>query len=93
MQSDFGSATVPVALAGVLPASDEALWRQLFGEAIKAAMVVGETPTTAVGTTAPPEPTESIRLCSFGNVPGAKKRCGPLRIRTPFHSQLGEFGV
>jgi hypothetical protein len=54
MQLDFGSATVPVAPAGVPPASYEASWRQLFGEAIKAAMVVGETPTTAVETTALP---------------------------------------
>jgi hypothetical protein len=51
---DFGSATVPAALAGVPPASYEASWRQLFGEAIKATMVVGETPTTAVETTALP---------------------------------------
>jgi hypothetical protein len=54
MRLDFGSANVPVALAGVPPASDEALWRQLFGEAFKAMMVVGGTPTTAVGTTAIP---------------------------------------
>jgi hypothetical protein len=54
MRLDFGSATVPVALAGVPPDSYGALWRRLFGEAIKATMVVGGTPTTAVGTTALP---------------------------------------
>ena len=51
-QLDLRSATVPVALSGVPPASDDASRRQLFGEAIKAAMVVGGTPTTAVETTA-----------------------------------------
>ncbi len=51
----FGSATVPVALAGVSPDSSTDLWRSPFGEMSFARRVFGGTPKTAVETTALPK--------------------------------------
>jgi hypothetical protein len=55
MQLEMGSATVPVALAGVSPASltDEA--GSLFGDSRPNADVFGETPKTAAETAALPK--------------------------------------
>ena len=67
----FGSATVPVALAGVSPASPTIVTTSPIGEAPGTGVVFGETPKTAVDpsplrfdatrTTALPKATESFR--------------------------------
>jgi hypothetical protein len=55
--SGLGSATVPVALAGVSPASLRQVRPWPMSEPRRAARVFGETPKTAVVTTALPEAT------------------------------------
>jgi hypothetical protein len=64
MQLKRGSATVSVALAGVSPASLTIIPPTPIGEEAGAARVFGETPKTAVETTALPNPTASFRLRS-----------------------------
>jgi len=51
----FGSATVPVALAGVSPASSKMIQSSPVGQDSDMANVFGETPKTAVETTALPK--------------------------------------
>ena len=58
----LGSATVPVALAGVSPASLRRLLSFPTLEPRRTARVFGETPKTAVGTTALPKANESFPL-------------------------------
>jgi hypothetical protein len=57
-----GSATVPVALVGVSPASRTMILPTLFGAGPKDGRVFGETPKTAVETTALPKATASFRI-------------------------------
>ena len=57
-----GSATVPVALVGVSPASRTMILPTPFGAGPKDGKVFGETPKTAVETTALPKATASFRL-------------------------------
>ena len=64
----FGSATVPVALVGVSPTSPRMNSPSPIGEDSSGAKVFGETPKTAVETTALPKATESFRLSLFLNV-------------------------
>jgi hypothetical protein len=59
---EIGSATVSVALAGVSPASHTPVARSPFGGVSPGTDVFGETPKTAVETTALPRATESFRL-------------------------------
>jgi hypothetical protein len=58
---EFGSATVSVALAGVPLASHTPAARSPFGGVSPGTDVFGETPKTAVETTALPRVTESFR--------------------------------
>jgi hypothetical protein len=51
----FESATIPVALSGVSPASLTIIPRSSIGEEAGAGKVFGETPKTAVETTALPQ--------------------------------------
>jgi hypothetical protein len=54
MQSEEGSATVPVALFGVSPNRWVGRFRSPFGEPMRCCKRVGGTPTVAVETTALP---------------------------------------
>ena len=63
---DLGSATVPVALAGVPPASLTMAPPTPISEEAGAERIFGETPKTAVETTALPVATEPFRLRGGG---------------------------
>jgi hypothetical protein len=65
MQLKRGSATVSVALAGVSPASLTIIPPTPMGEEAGAARVFGETPKTAVETTALPNPIAWFQLRVF----------------------------
>ena len=76
----FGSATVPVALVGVSPASRTMILPTLFGAGPKDGRVFGETPKTAVETTALPKATGpnvvSSAICKLLTLCGlAGSRC------------------
>jgi hypothetical protein len=67
---EIGSATVSVALAAVPPASHAAAASSPFGGVSPGTDVFGETPKTAVETTALPRVTESSRDWKDGGFPG-----------------------
>ena len=58
----FGSATVSVALSGVSPDNPSLISPSPNSEKLNSGEVFGETPKTAVETTALPNPTASFRL-------------------------------
>ena len=90
--SDFlGSATVPVALVGVSPASRTLMLPTPLGAGSKDGRVFGETPKTAVGTTALPKATASFRLRA--SLPGIQfyARTESLNALTASFSRL--FGL
>ena len=58
----FGSATVSVALSGVSPDNPSLISPSPNSEKLNTGKVFGETPKTAVETTALPNPTASFRL-------------------------------
>jgi dihydrofolate synthase / folylpolyglutamate synthase len=66
----LGSATVPIALAGVPPANPSSPSESPFGALFRRSDVFGETPKTAVETTALPKATASFRL-SRGQTPAS----------------------
>jgi hypothetical protein len=65
---EVGSATVPVALADVPPAKSMFISTTRIGAKSETERVFGETPKTAVGTTALPKATESFWLRSSDRI-------------------------